>query len=196
MAATVCKSPRLLCSSLAAAPCTWPLLHSDRKWRPSRLKCPAQSRPTPPAPGLTGGRCGPAPPHSYLDAVCPTENAVLGGWGRGGVDKNGAGGLQAAPLAQRRARRLPSWGRDPEALRGLCRTPITRGQFGAQLEDNLGATAPGCRFCLLRSCVRREGERLAKAEGSWGRGCGPRMKPGLAPALAQDSGQCFGCQLG
>lgn len=154
VAATVCKSPRLLCSSLAAAPCTWPLLHSDRKWRPSRLKCPAQSRPTPLAPGLTGGRCGPAPPHSYLDAVCPTENAVLGGWRRGGVDKNGAGGLQAAPLAQRRARRLPSWGRDPEALRGLCRTPITRGQFGAQLEDNLGATALGCKFCLLRSCVR------------------------------------------
>ncbi|ELW48149.1 hypothetical protein TREES_T100000977 [Tupaia chinensis] len=45
VAATVCKSPRLLCSSRAAAPCTWPLLRSDRSGAPQGLSAP-------PKPGL------------------------------------------------------------------------------------------------------------------------------------------------
>ncbi|XP_005381327.1 PREDICTED: translation initiation factor IF-2-like [Chinchilla lanigera] len=42
VAATVCKSPRLLCSSPAAAPCTWPLLRSNHSGAPQGLGAPPQ----------------------------------------------------------------------------------------------------------------------------------------------------------
>lgn len=67
VAATVCKSPRLLCCSPAAAPCTWPLLRSHRR---GLLRAEVPAPPSLLLPALLPG------------ALCPAEIAVPG-LGRG-----------------------------------------------------------------------------------------------------------------
>lgn len=75
--------------------------------RPSGLKRPAQARPAPPAPGLPGRRCGPAPTALLPECSSSAENAVRGV----GVEvENGAGVPGAAPPALGTARRLPGAG--------------------------------------------------------------------------------------
>lgn len=78
MAATVCKSPRLLCSSGAAAPCTWPLLRSDRSGAPQGLSAPPKPGQLPPPLACPTGSVARPPPRSYLAAQFAPRRTGVG----------------------------------------------------------------------------------------------------------------------
>lgn len=93
MAATVCKSPRLLCSSPAAAPCTWPLLCGDRSGAPQGLSAPPTPGPLPrPWPAQRAPRPGPGRAPTWLQFVL--QRTRVGG------GRNVAGSLGAALSAR------------------------------------------------------------------------------------------------
>lgn len=164
MAATVCKSPRLLCSSRAAAPCTWPLLCSDRSGAPQGLSAPPQPGLLP-RPGLPDRLAGRPPPRSCLAHRRPSGEREWGwakrrwkprscaaGWGTG----QGAGGLlsgggvprlYAAPLVSL----LTTRGR-------------LRGEAGRQ---PWLFKAPGAGSACGGAVCSGQEERTTEAEGPW-----------------------------
>lgn len=174
MAATVCKSPRLLCSSPAAAPCTWPLLRSDHSGAPQGLSAPPKleqlARPRP-AFTCRGGRSGLTPPRSYLRAVGLAENAGPG---------MGKTALEASePRCWPRGRRAGCPVEEGSgALRGPLSTPVTWGQLGGTAAGRQlwRFPAPGAGSARWGAVCSGRAERTAEAEGPWGRGCRPCVR--------------------
>lgn len=180
MAATVCKSPRLLCSSRAAAPCTWPLLCSDRSGAPQGLSAPPQPGPLP-RPGLPAGLAGRPPPRSYLAHRRPSGEREWGwakrrrkprscaagwGWGTG----QGAGGLLSAGG-------VPRLYAAP-VVRLLTTRGRLRGEAGRQPWP---FQAPGAGSACGGAVCSGQEERTTSRRPLAGEACGPCMKPGLEP---------------
>lgn len=123
VAATVCKSPRLLCSSPAAAPCTWPLLCCDRSGAPQGLSAPPKPGPLP-RPWPAQRALWPGLSRAPTWAQFARRRTGVGG------RRKDAGSLGAALLARGLGGEQGYLvGRGPEALYSPCCTPKTRGQL-------------------------------------------------------------------
>lgn len=170
VAATVCKSLRLLCSSPAAAPCTWPLLRSDRSSAPQGLSAP-------PKPGLLPR------PWSSRPALGPAPTALLPRCSLPGGERCPRGGGVGWAHRPRRPRSSAAdwegaWftksGRDLEAPRCLRRTPVAQGQLGGTAaRQPWHLPAPSAGSAPWGVMCSGPAERKTQVEGPLGGGCGP-----------------------
>lgn len=126
------------------------------QWRLSGLKCPAQPRQ--PSRSEAGPHRAPTWCSLPRGERCPGDV----GEGRGKRDWK----PPSCSSCPGEGMYAIQWGRDPKALRGPSHTPLTRGQFGARLEDNLSTPGPGCGFCLLGGCLQPVNEEQGRSRSA------------------------------